>query len=130
MRIISLNTNGLSNFQKFKCILTKLKSFSPDIILFQEVFNYNITPNRLRFHTQMWSSIWKGDIHATPYIAILVSPQFKSNLSFESLDHRIMDINIYPPHSPPISIRNVYAPADHTRQRSFWTSFPPSPPPP
>jgi len=100
MKIISLNTNGVSNFQKFKRILTKLTPLSPDIILLQEIFNYNITPNRLKFLTQMWSSIWKGDIHATPYVAILVTPHIKSNLSFESTDHRIIDITIAPPHAP------------------------------
>src|SRR6185436_20850167 len=104
MRVISFNANGLTNFQKFKRVLTKLKSFSPDIILLQEIFSYNITPNRLNFNTKMWSSIWKGDIHATPYIAILVSPHIKSNLCFESTDHRIMDITIYPPHTPPLHI--------------------------
>jgi len=127
MKIISFNANSLSNFQKFKRILTKLKSFSPDIILLQEIFNYNITPNCLKFATKTWSSVWKGDIHAIPYVAILVNPHIKSTLSFESNDHRIIDITISSPHSPTTNIRNVYAPADHTAQRTFWTSFPPLP---
>ena len=130
MKIVSFNANGLSNFHKFKRILTKLKSFSPDIILLQEIFNYNITSNRLKFSTQMWSSIWKGDIHATPYVAVLIAPHITSTLCFESNDHRIIDITIFPPHSPPTNVRNIYAPADHTSQRSFWTSFPPLPPAP
>src|SRR6185312_8977975 len=116
MKIVSFNANGLSNFHKFKRILTKLKSFSPDIILLQEIFNYNITSNRLKFSTQMWSSIWKGDIHATPYVAVLIAPHITSTLCFESNDHRIIDITIFPPHSPPTNVRNSYSPSDHTSQ--------------
>src|SRR6185295_10134171 len=129
-KIISLNANGLSDFQKLKRILTKLRPLSPDIILLQEIFDYTITPDKLKFKTQSWTSIWKGDIHATPYVAVLVSPHIQSNLSFESNDHRIMDISILPPHSTQINIRNVYAPADdHNQgQRAFWNAFPDLPP--
>ena len=44
MKIISLNANGLSDFNKFKRIITKLSPLSPDIILLQEIFSYGITP--------------------------------------------------------------------------------------
>lgn len=44
MKVITLNAQGLTDFNKVKRILTKLRPFSPDIILFQEIFNYNITP--------------------------------------------------------------------------------------
>jgi len=125
MKIISLNAQGLTEFTKIKRILTKLKSFSPDIILFQEIFDYNITPERLRFKIQTWASIWQGSIHATPYVATFIAPHIKSTLTFESTDHRILDITIIPPHSPQINIRNVYAPADNTAQRPFWSNFPP-----
>ena len=127
MKIISLNTQGLSDFTKFKRILTKLKPFSPDIILFQEIFDYNITPDRLKFKIQTWSSIWKGTIHATPFVATLIMPHIKSSLTYESNDHRILDITITPSHSPQINVRNIYAPAKHTVQRPFWTSLPPLP---
>ena len=125
MKIITLNTHGLSDFTKVKRILTKLKPLSPDIILFQEIFNYNITPESLKFKIQTWSSIWKGTIHATPFVATLIAPHIDSSLTFESTDHRILDITITPPHSPQINVRNIYAPADNTVQRPFWTSFPP-----
>ena len=127
MKIITLNAQGLTDFTKVKRILTKLRPFSPDIILFQEIFNYNISPERFKFKIQTWSSIWKGTIHATPFVATLVAPNINSTLTFESNDHRILDITITPPHSPQINIRNVYAPADITVQRPFWTSFPPLP---
>ena len=127
MKIISLNTQGLSDFTKFKRILTKLKPFSPDIILFQEIFDYNITPDRLKFKIQTWSSIWKGTIHATPFVATLIMPHIKSSLTYESKDHRILDITITPSHSPQINVCNIYAPAKHTVQRPFWTSLPPLP---
>ena len=127
MKIVSLNAQGLTDFTKVKRILNKLRSFSPDIILFQEIFNYNITPDRLKFKIQTWSSIWQGTIHATPFVATLIAPHIQSTLSYESDDHRILDITIVPPHSPQINIRNVYAPADITIQRPFWSSFPPLP---
>src|SRR6185312_7479670 len=128
MKIITLNAQGLTEFTKLKRILNKLTPFSPDIILFQEIFDYNITPERIKLITQSWTSIWKGDIHVTPYVAILVSPNLHSTLHFESNDHRIMDVNISSPHSLQINIRNVYAPAVDTQQRPFWSSFPPLPP--
>jgi exonuclease III len=128
MRIITLNAQGLTDFSKFKRLLTKLKSLSPDVILFQEIFNYNINPERLKFIIQTWSTIWKGTIHATPFVATLIAPNINSTLTFESNDHRILDITITPSHSTQINIRNVYAPADNTQQRPFWTSFPPLPP--
>src|SRR6185436_19103385 len=59
--------------------------------------------------------------------ATLIAPHIQSTLSYESDDHRILDITIVPPHSPQINIRNVYAPADITIQRPFWSSFPPLP---
>src|SRR6185312_17208197 len=128
MKIISLNANGLSDFQKVKRILTKFHPLSPDIILLQEIFDYSITPDKLKFNIQTWTTIWKGDIHATPYVAVLISPHIQSSLSFESNDHRIMDISIFPPHSSQINIRNVYAPADNQAQRTFWNAFPDLPP--
>jgi len=128
MRIVSLNAQGLTDFAKVKRILNKLKTFSPDIILFQEIFNYNITPDRLKFKIQTWSSIWQGTIHATPFVATLIAPHIQSTFTYESNDHRILDITITLPHSPQINIRNVYAPADITIQRPFWSAFPPLPP--
>src|SRR6185312_6305297 len=127
MKIITLNAQGLTDFNKVKRILTKLRPFSPDIILFQEIFNYNITPERLNFKIQTWASIWKGTIHATPFVATFIAPHINSALTFESNDHRILDITITPPHSPQINIHNVYAPAENTQQRPFWTTFPPLP---
>ena len=74
MKIITLNAQGLTEFTKLKRILTKLKPLSPDIILFQEIFDYNITPERQKFKIQTWSSIWQGTIHATPFVATFIAP--------------------------------------------------------
>lgn len=128
MKIISLNAQGLSEFSKFKRILLKLLQHSPDVILFQETFNPHITESNLNFKLQTWSSIWKGQIYATPLVATLISPSLSSTLTFKSSDHRILDIQIVTQQLTYINVRNIYAPAESRDQRPFWSSFPNLPP--
>jgi exonuclease III len=130
MKIISLNAQGLTDFSKFKRIILKLLKHSPDIILFQEAFNPHISTPDFNFKLRTWASMWKGQIYATPLVATLVSPSFKSTLRYKSNDHRILDITISTPQHPQINIRNIYAPADVQQQRPFWAVFPLLPPTP
>ena len=69
MKIITLNAQGLTEFTKLKRILTKLKPLSPDIILFQEIFDYNITPERQKLRSKHGPPYGKE-----PYMPLPLSP--------------------------------------------------------
>src|SRR5437879_1430589 len=125
MKIISLNTHGLSNFIKFRRLLTKLRIYKPDIILLQETFIHSIHPSQLTSYSSQWQSIWKGDIHLSTHLAILIALHISSQHLRTSPCHRIMDVSISPPNSTPLTIRNIYGPVHQSQQPAFWDSLPP-----
>src|SRR5437899_4611682 len=101
MKIISLNTHGLTNFHKFRRLLTKLRIHKPDIILLQETFIHSIHPSQLTSHSTQWQLLWNGDIHLSTHLAILISPHIPSQHLYTPPCHRIMDVSIHSPPSPP-----------------------------
>src|SRR5580765_5290263 len=125
MKIISLNTHGLSNFTKFCRLLTRLRTHKPDIILFQETFIHTIHSSQLTSHSTQWQSLWNGDIHISTHLAILITPHIPSQHLYTSPCHQIMDVSITPPNSTPITIHNIYGPVQQQQQSAFWDSLPP-----
>src|SRR5438128_4836264 len=110
MKIISLNTHGLSNFSKCRRLLSKLRIHKPDIILLQETFTLSPTSPTFSSITTQWQSIWNGDIYLSTHLAILIPAHISSHHIFTSSYHRIMDISIHPHNSPPFIIWNIYGP--------------------
>src|SRR6185436_740588 len=131
MKIISFNTRGLSDFNKFRRIIHKLRLHRPDIILLQETFTNAHTNLDLNHIQNTWNNIWQGDIYLSNHIAILVSPSLSSTQIFQSPDNRIIDISLKSHTNQTIYIRNIYAPSGgHTTSQQFWDNLPPNPPNP
>src|SRR6185436_6532863 len=131
MKIISFNTRGLSDFNKFRRIIHKLRLHRPDIILLQETFTNAHTTLDLNHIRNTWNNIWQGDIYLSNHIAILVSPTLSSTQIFQSPDNRIIDISLKSHTKQTIYIRNIYAPSGgHTTSQQFWDNLPPNPPNP
>src|SRR5438128_8762426 len=129
MKIISLNTHGLSNFIKFRRLLTKLRIYKPDIILLQETFIHSIHPSQLTSYSSQWQSLWKGDIHLSTHLAILIAPHISSQHLRTSPCHRIMDVSISPPNSTPLTLPNIYTPIHQPHNPTIPATPPPLPPP-
>ena len=130
MNIITINARGLSKFQKFRHLIHKLSQFRPDIILIQEpihITGNNQKPSLLDAMTHKWKTIWPGDIYITPYTATLIHHTTSSAFLQILEEGRILDILIKNCHGRSFTLRNVYAPANLTRKRLFWRTFPPVP---
>ena len=128
MNIITINARGLSKFQKFRHLIHKLSQFRPDIILIQEpihITGNNQKPSLLDAMTHKWKTIWPGDIYITPYTATLIHHTTSSAFLQILEEGRILDILIKNCHGRSFTLRNVYAPANLTRKRLFWRTFPP-----
>jgi len=124
MNIISLNTAGL-NYNKLSSIIHTFKFFHPIAICLQETFTSSSFPLN-SFEQSRLSQLWSGQIYFSKHLVTLISHNFKSTLFFISSDQRIMDITISSSSSS-FNLRNIYAPADFSLNRSFWHSFPPIP---
>src|SRR5438128_3766470 len=124
MKIISLNTHGLSDFSKFRRILSKLRFRKPDIILLQETFTLSTNPPTLPSIIAQWQSIWNGAIYLSNHLAILIPSHIPSQHIATSTCNRIMDVSVHPPNSSPFIIRNIYDPAQPQLQPHFWDSLP------
>ena len=97
MKIISLNSHGLSNFPKFCRLLNKLRILKPDIILLQETFTLSNNPLSLPSHIAQWQSIWNGNIYLSSHLAILIPSHIPSQHLYTSPCQCIMDVTISPP---------------------------------
>ena len=124
MNIISLNTAGL-NFNKLSSIIHTFKAFHPIAICLQETFTSSSYPLS-SFDQSRLSQLWSGQIYFSKHLVTLISHNFKSTLLFISSDQHIMDISISSSSSS-FTLRNIYAPANYSLNRSFWHLFPPIP---
>src|SRR6185369_15322389 len=115
MNIISLNTAGL-NFNKLSSIIHTFKAFHPIAICLQETFTSSSYPLS-SFDQSRLSQLWSGQIYFSKHLVTLL---------FISSDQRIMDISISSSSSS-FTLRNIYAPANYSLNRSFWHLFPPIP---
>ena len=130
MNIITINARGLSQFKKFRRLIHKLSQFRPDIILIQETIHVtsdNLNQSLLETMKLKWKTIWQGDIYITPYTATLIHHTTTSSLIQSLEEGRILDILITNCHGRSFTLRNVYSPANLTKKRQFWHSFPPLP---
>src|SRR5438128_11467332 len=126
-KIITFNGQSLLDFNKFWQIIRLLRLHHPDIILFQEIAPPHAHFDPIQTRT-LWQTIWHGDIYISAHTAILISPHFPSSLISISPDNQVMDVSITHPKLSNISICNIYAPAQHNQQHSFWSSLPTTPP--
>jgi len=145
MRIISWNINGLSDRQKTKRIIRKLRKLKADVIILQEIYKNNTNLNqeqlakRVEEIASFFNLCWHADTHfdANGHIAIL-SPYHKAiNITTSLCNGRIVDFTfthmargdrkIQIPYFS-INMRALYAPAATGEKQPFWRSFPPLPP--
>ena len=145
MRIISWNVNGLSDRQKTKRIIRKLRKLNADVIILQEIYKNNPNLNqeqlakRVEEIASFFNLCWHADTHfdANGHIAIL-SPYHKAiNITTSLCNGRIIDFTfthvargdrkIQIPYFS-VNMRALYAPAATSEKQPFWRSFPPLPP--
>src|SRR5438128_10090043 len=141
MRIVSWNVNGLSDRQKAKKVMLKLRTLNADVIILQEIFKNNkkLTPEQLEKKVdeieQNFRLSWNTDLYFDPNGHIAILSAYKHSLKpITSYHHgRILDFTfthiargdrkIQIPYFT-MNFRAVYAPAKNSEKQPFWRSFP------
>ena len=137
MRIVSWNVNGLSDRQKAKRVMLKLRTLNADVIILQEIFKNNkkLTPEQLEKKVdeieQNFRLSWNTDLYFDPNGHIAILSAYKHSLKpITSYHHgRILDFTfthiargdrkIQIPYFT-MNFRAVYAPAKNSEKQPFW----------
>src|SRR5438128_3106867 len=145
MRIISWNVNGLSDRQKTKRIIRKLRKLKADVIILQEVYknipnhNHEQLAKRVEEIATFFNLCWHSDTYFDPFGHIAILSPFNNSLQITTslCQGRIVDFTfthvargdrkIQIPYFS-VNMCALYAPATTAEKQPFWHSFPPIPP--